>query len=219
MTTYTRIRKIHMKYKWVCYEIFIWNNHLYCEVFILSIYCKIKKRKKMGIRQLPWFTGFGDHNITTFLSPSGILVILWPEIFGLFVSKIVNIMNMSLVSIQSLKCLHMYSSCIVLIFFPPQPETAVIKGWGGGQFKCKYHCFSWGRNKYINNFLNDNSFHPHKHIASRTKNGHESKSLMYNPSNRKSTSKSYFIHPRLICSCLLHYSQAPQVLVLGSMCW
>lgn len=83
----------------------------------------------------------------------------------------------------------------------------------------KYHCCSWRRNKYINNFVNDNSFHPHEHIASRTKNGHESKSLMYNPSNRKSTSKSYFIHPRLICSCLHHYSQAPQVLVLGSMCW
>lgn len=75
----------------------------------------------------------------------------------------------------------------------------------------------------INIFVNDVFFHPHKANClkdkKKNKNGQESKSLMYNPSNRKSTSKSYFIHPRLVCSRQLRYSQAPQVLVLGSMCW
>lgn len=58
----------------------------------------------------------------------------------------------------------------------------------------KYY-FSCSKNTHINNIAN--SFHPRKYIASRTKSGHEPKSLMYNPSNRKFTSKSYFIHPRL----------------------
>lgn len=36
---------------------------------------------------------------------------------------------------------------------------------------------------------------------------------MHYPSNAKSTSKSYFIHPRLMHQCLHHCTQAPKVLV------
>lgn len=182
----------------------------------LPIYCTTKKskvKKKDKTRAL-------EMKCCARLAPSGTLTSTWSEIFDSFFWKSVNITKTSL---QRIHLWNSITSPVAAFLFSFLPNTHVIR-FHSNEPSAKFffnsltkYYFSCSRNKYVNNIAN--SFHPHKYIASRTTSGHESKSLMYNPSNRKFTSKSYFNHPRLSWSCLQRCSWAPQVLVLGSMCW
>lgn len=69
MTIYTGIREIHMKHKWLCYEISIcWNNFIVRYLYFQFSVQSNKERTSGSERQLVCLTGFGDYNITIYIS-------------------------------------------------------------------------------------------------------------------------------------------------------
>lgn len=126
-----------------------WNNHLYCKLFILPIFWK---RKNQPYLQAP-------------------VAILWSS----FDEKNSDIMSMTFAETETRKI----STSIVDTLYSVLTLEGVIKDGASSNIpttkfftqKLNIIVLLWKKKTWIlhNHFGKDNSFHPHKHIASKTK--------------------------------------------------